>query len=389
MARASYWNHYNPVRIIAGAGAINHIGLCMEQFFPAPDPSETGKQKHTGTILLLTSKGFTRRGAVDRLCGIIVSARPWVHMEIHDSVQPNPDMRDMESLTHKYKGHTISGIIAMGGGSVLDTGKVLSVLLPHIVANSEYAGLEDILCQGKKPHFFKKIPLIAIPTTAGTGAEVTPFATIWDALRHKKYSLSDNLVFPCHALSDPELTLSLPEEETVNTGLDALSHALESLWNINRTPLSEALAWQALYLGVKALPAVLEQPESIDKRAQMTHAALLSGLAISQTKTALAHSISYPLTSRFNIPHGLACSFTLAEMIRLSVKEKVFPVHYSALLKELIFLLESLGLKNRIGKYASFKDILNENEAMHTPERADNCIIKPDLIRLLKQSLNI
>src|SRR5690606_20309422 len=123
--------------------------------------------------------------------------------------------------------------------------------------------LGKVLREGRQQTWEKKIPLVAIPTTSGTGAEVTPFATVWDQSEHRKYSITGDLIFPDTAVLDPELTLSLPEKETLYPGLDAISHALESLWNVNRTPVTAGFAIQALELAVEALPTVLGNPADL------------------------------------------------------------------------------------------------------------------------------
>jgi phosphonate metabolism-associated iron-containing alcohol dehydrogenase len=153
--------------------------------------------------------------------------------------------------------------------------------------------------------------LIAIPTTAGTGSEVTPWATIWDRAAGRKHSLHLSETWPETALVDPELMLTLPSAVTVQSALDALSHALEAIWNVNANPVSDTFAVAAARETMATLPALLAAPGDGTLRSRMALAALKAGLAFSNTRTALAHSISYEMTLRFGLPHGIACSFTL------------------------------------------------------------------------------
>lgn len=196
-------------------------------------------------------------------------------------------------------------------------------------------------------------------------------------------------VYPSHAVLDPELTLTLPHQETLYTGLDAISHALESLWNKNRTPISEACARQALNLAIKALPAVLEKPDDLLCRKQMQDASSMAGVAISQTRTAIAHSISYPLTIHYGMPHGLACSFTLPSIIAFLKKNNILQ-EFRELFLSVENLLLSFDLRPKLGKYTDLKKstiLLNE---MYLPNRADNFVVgilQKDILSFIEESL--
>ena len=214
--------------------------------------------------------------------------------------------------------------------------------------------------------------MTAIPTTSGTGAEVTPFATVWDHTNHKKHSLAGPHMYPRSALLDPSLTLSLPSEETLHTGLDATSHALESLWNHNRTPVSSVFAMRALSLIVDVLPSALEAPGDINHRSSMQEASLLAGLAISQTRTATAHAVSYPLTSHFDVPHGLACSFTLPVLLAANLPDLASEGLDEGVLLEVLTLLQGFDLADRLRKYAQPEAVLALQGSMTTKGRSEN-----------------
>jgi alcohol dehydrogenase len=347
----SHWTHHNPVRIIAGKNCL----VDLPQLLPADG----------SCWLLVTTEGFTRRGMTARL-KVLASG---VEVKAYDRVTPNPELDELEARTGEFRNHKFQGIIALGGGSVLDAAKVLAVALASELEHP----LTQTLREGQRQNWQHKLPLIAIPTTSGTGAEVTPFATVWDQNSYKKYSVTGDKVYPDTALLDPTLILTLPHDETLFTGLDTISHALESLWNKNKTPLSEAWAWQALALANEALPYVLEEPDNLIQREKMQQASLMSGLAISQTRTAIAHSISYPLTCHYGVPHGLACSFTLPTLITMAVRQGI--LYESPLLKQLQVCLTNLNLNKKIVKYASTQAITALQNEMHTPGRTDNCVI--------------
>ena len=359
------WTHYNPVKITAGLGSISKL----------PDLLPT-----QGNILLITTPGATRRGLSAKVSNLLGADR----IHIHDQVTPNPELDALDKWTSEYSSAGFAAIIALGGGSVLDAAKVLGVTLPSGV-NSP---LEQLFRQKKDITWSSRIPVTAIPTTSGTGAEVTPFATVWDGLNKKKHSLSGDNVYPAHALLDPELTLTLPRHETLYTGLDAISHALESLWNKNRTPVSEGFALHALTLANQALPIILKQPDDLESRASMQQASLLAGLAISQTKTAIAHAISYPLTIHYNIPHGLACSFALTGLIDL-----YFPILDNSQEKQVLLdisdILNYLQLDREMAVYLDGNNMHDHMDEMFHPERAGNCSLelsRQDVAGLLVQA---
>jgi phosphonate metabolism-associated iron-containing alcohol dehydrogenase len=160
--------------------------------------------------------------------------------------------------------------------------------------------------------------LLAIPTTAGTGSEVTPWATVWDPARGRKLSLHLPWTWPEAAIVDADLMRSLPHAATLASGLDALSHALESLWNVHRNPVSASLAVSAARGVIATLPQLLAQPDRPELRERLATAALQAGLAFSNTRTALAHSLSYEITLEHGTPHGIACSFSLPRIMQLA-----------------------------------------------------------------------
>jgi len=354
------WTYHNPVRIVAGIGALTALPKLV-----------TGQ----GNVLLVTTPGFTSRGMTANLVSQLGAER----VLIYDEVTPNPQLDSLDKATERFRGQGIQSIVALGGGSALDAGKILGVTLAGSLPNP----LDNIFRHNVKHTWDAGIPVVAVPTTAGTGAEVTPFATVWDETTHKKHSVTGDQVYPSHALLDPDLTLPLPYQETLYTGLDAISHALESLWNKNKTPVSEALAIEALALANKALPVVLKTPNDIAQRAKMQTAAVLAGLAISQTRTAIAHSISYPLTSRYNIPHGLACGFTLVQ-IYTQYHLRDNEILGSATVQSTIEILDELSLGNHVQEYVLGKNISEFIQDMHLPERTDNFIENMDRAALNK-----
>lgn len=352
--RAYQWFHHNPVQVYAGSGAFTHLHQLV------PD----------GRSLFITSMGFTARGVTERVLTRIGAGRTIVY----DQVIPNPGLDALDELRAEYKDAKVAGILALGGGSVLDTAKILSVTL----ANRNRRSLAEIFRDGKAERWPVKIPVIAVPTTAGTGAEVTSFATVWDRPERRKFSLDNGQLFPRYALLDPCLTLTLPYRETLYGALDTVSHALESLWNRKRTPVSQALAVQSLRHVSESLSDVLEDPDDLGKRAQMQYASMLAGLAINQTRTAIAHSMSYPLTAHFDVPHGLACGFTLSSILKFVSARGILP-ESGPFLSAIEDLLEGLGLEDEMSGYTSYEEASSLIGRMYTPERAGNFIASVDM----------
>ena len=225
---------------------------------------------------------------------------------------PNPDYRLLAEQTGRFAKlqHQPDVIVALGGGSVIDSAKVFAA------AGGDFGKVKTFLESQKGAEQLSAIPIIAVPTTAGTGSEVTCWGTVWDEANGKKYSLARPNLYPTHAVVDPRLMLGKPLLLTISTGLDALSHALESLWNVNNNPVSANHAVFAARNILDVLPKLVKDLGNIELRARMAMAALFAGLAFSNTKTAIAHSLSYPITLRHGVQHGIACSFSLPMVLR-------------------------------------------------------------------------
>lgn len=219
-------------------------------------------------------------------------------------------------------------IIGIGGGSALDMAKIIRMGL-----YKQSSKIETLMEPCSK--ITHKTKLIAIPTTHGSGSEMTQWASIWNKKEKKKYSLSEPENYPDYAIFDVNLLHSLPTEMAITTSLDALSHAFEALWNRNATERSDTFAYKAIELISKNLSALTRFPVSKDARKNLQSGAYNAAVAFSTTKTAAAHSISYPFTAHFGIPHGLACSMSLQSL--LTMNETAIP-------QKITILKDRLGL---------------------------------------------
>ncbi len=201
----------------------------------------------------------------------------------------------LKTIYTEITGFKPDSVLAIGGGTVLDTGKLINILLSYRIKPSDLIQFKS----SNQP----LIPMIAIPTTAGTGSEATYFAVIYKD--NIKYSIADKNLIPDYVVLAPELTMSMPKNLAIHTGFDAFAQAVESYWSINSTEESKRYSIEALSLiKVNFIDSVLK--ESFQSRAAMQNAANLAGKAINIAQTTAAHSISYPMSSFFHIPHGLA-----------------------------------------------------------------------------------
>ena len=232
-----------------------------------------------------------------------------------DEVKSIPSIVQVEKATAMALNSGVVLIIAIGGGSTLDLAKSVAMLSQNPWA------LIDFL-QKKRIFINQGIPCVAIPTTSGTGSEVTPYATIWGEDK-TKYSLNSSLMFPSWAICDPEITLSLPALVTASTGIDALCQAVEAYWSIHSFPLSDIHAIRAITLVLENLEKAVQEPCNLLYREKMMLAALEAGRAFSQTATTAVHSVSYPITAYFGIPHGYACALTLSSFLKYNYEVTV------------------------------------------------------------------
>lgn len=361
--RIPRWGFRNPVRLVFGMDRLNDLPGLVK-----------GRR-----ALLVTTPGFTRRGITDRVKGLIGPSL----VKIIDTVGPNPELDDLQETAERLQETHVDVIVAIGGGSVIDTAKAVSAVLSTTRGTDAVFSFRKHLENGGTALNGVGIPVIAVPTTAGTGSEVTPFATVWDSVNWRKYSLSGSQLFPEVALLDPLLSTSLPRDITITSGLDTISHGFEAIWNRNATPVTTLYATEALKLAMPVLERVICDPDNVNFRAEMLQASMLAGLAISNTRTALAHSISYPITVHYGVPHGLACSFTLPAILRFNAEADDGRLHELAValgrasVDELhayvTGILDSLCVQKMMAKHVeSIRQLEQLVSEMLTPGRADN-----------------
>jgi len=268
--------------------------------------------------LIIVSSSGAKRWGIDSL---LLELQHTEKILWFSRIDSNPTQQTVARARQIIKGKDIDGIVAIGGGSAMDLAKQVSA----------FSGMKDLKAPGalieavKEKSYLKNkdnaIPVIAVPTTAGTGSEVTQWATLWDSDSGMKYSVDAPWLKPKTVWMVPELTVSLPAKLTLAAGLDAVCQAVEAYWARETNPLSKALSIRSIQLITESLISVLLEPDNLRLRESLCTASLIAGLSFSQTKTTACHSISYPLTAQFGIEHGFAVAITLAPVAAINAQK--------------------------------------------------------------------
>lgn len=276
--------------VILGEGAIDSLDSALDRHA-------------AGRVFFVVDRAaYTASGAASALASCF-KARDVVTF---DEFSPNPKLADVEAGLDRFRAAGPDLVLALGGGTAIDTAKLIAGFAAGAAPARE-------LATGAVPLAGRAVPLVAVPTTAGTGSEATHFAVVY--VDGRKHSVAHPSLLPDDALIDPRLTHSLPPGVTAATGLDAFCQAVESIWAVGATGVSIDHAAEAARLAMRHLPAAVLKPTP-ESRAAMCRAAHLAGRAINVTKTTLPHALSYGITARHGVPHGVAAALTLAAAYR-------------------------------------------------------------------------
>lgn len=252
--------------------------------------------KHLGKItLIVTGKKSTKEsGALSKLIDYLKDIG--INFVIFDKVEPNPDVNIVEHGGKVFIENGCNSIVAIGGGSSIDAAKGIGV----------YSSYKEVIpfLLGEKIVDKKIPPLIAIPTTSGTGSEVTKYSII--TYKEKKLAIASNFITPDYAILDPNLTLSMSQNIVRDTGIDALSHALEGLFSLGATPISDLFGYEAVKIIYRYLPRSFAKKDDYEAKEFMHYASCIAGIQISQSGTGIVHGMGYPLTVKYNLPHGFS-----------------------------------------------------------------------------------
>lgn len=307
------WEYMQPVIIRFGKGEIKKL-------------DEIAETLGCRNGLLVSDPFFIKSGFADKL----VESSNGVLVKVFGDLSPNPDVTEVDACAKVIRENNIEFLVALGGGSALDCAKAASCVALTGDSIRKYHGTG---VQMPKEH----LPLIAVPTTAGTGSEVTCVSVLSDHESGKKAPINSNSFYPSYAIIDPELTYSMPPKVTAGTGIDVLCHAVEGYWSKGHQPVCDALAVHASKLVFQNLHRAFVNGSDEEAREKMAEASVIAGLAFTLPKTTASHACSFPLTNIYHIPHGEACGLTLDYFMRINGKYDDGRLHHFA---------KAVGFKN-------------------------------------------
>lgn len=264
--------------------------------------------KNIRKILIATDKGIVRAGIVSLLTKVLEQGD--IEYYIYDNTVANPTISNVEEARKMYLDNKLEGIIAIGGGSAIDLAKIVAARIAK--PNKEVRDMKGLL------KINKKLPLlIAIPTTSGTGSEVTLAAVITDDKTHHKYPINDFCLIPHYAVLDYKNTLGLPKNITSTTGMDALTHAIEAYIGRSTTKETRKMSLEAVRLIVENIEECYNNPLNEEARKKMLYASHYAGIAFSKSYVGYVHAIAHTLGGKYNVPHGLANAVILPIMLEI------------------------------------------------------------------------
>ena len=285
-----------PTDIHFGAGVLRSLSERLRSF-------------HAGRVFLVTDPGIRAAGILQRVLAILSETE--IKCEVFDGVQPDSGSDLIAEAARQLRQNGFEAVVGIGGGSALDTAKAVAMLATNPGSILDYVGLNRVK--------HRLIPLVAIPTTAGTGSEVSLWSVFTNNSTNLKVAVGSVYLYPAVALCDPELTLDLPPGLTAATGMDALAHGIECYTNKACQPISASLALSAIELIGKNLRGAVLSGRNHDSRYAMLLASTMAGMAMNPTRLGLAHALAMPLGSwDLHIPHGIAVAVTLTRVMRFN-----------------------------------------------------------------------
>jgi alcohol dehydrogenase class IV len=292
--------HFQTVKhLVHGAGSLDQLSAKLELL----DTPVT-------RVVLVTQNAMHRLGVTERVIGQLQAANISVHML--DNVEIEPTLENIERVFREdVAPHAPDALIAIGGGSVLDAAKLFAVMLTNDTPLRDLLGIDKVRLPGK--------PMVLVPTTSGTGSEVTPNAIVTLPDEELKIGVVSRHLLPTLVLLDPLLTLSLPQPITAATGMDAFTHSLESFISTKANPVSDAFALESMRLISGSIVTAYEQPGHVEARGDMLLGSMYGGLALTAAGTAAVHALAYPLGGKFHVTHGVANAMLLPHVMAFNL----------------------------------------------------------------------
>lgn len=284
--------------------------------------------RHLKKGFIITDNGLIECGLLQNIANILSKSK--IPSVMFSDVTPEPTVKDVKNAYAEYKKSGADFILAIGGGSPIDTAKAVSVL----GANPKYADI--ISLQGHKNDLNLPLPLFAVPTTAGSAAEISKSFVLTDEISGKKIVCFNDKMLPVETFIDPELMVSMPDIVTLSSGFDALAHAIESLISKKANKFSLTLARDAVKIIIQNLPVCYDDPENLVARENMAYGEYIAGLAYSNSGLGIAHSIAHALSGKYNIQHGIALSMIICQCLKFNM--------YSDSVKEYKYIADAFDI---------------------------------------------
>lgn len=283
-------------RIRFGIGAVESLPAELKRFAAS-------------TVLIVSDSGVIAAGIADRVQGLVASTGAATH--IFGAVEPDPRIETAEACARLAAEVDAGLIIGVGGGSAMDIAKVASLLARTEQPVATMFGVDLVKSPG--------LPLILIPTTAGTGSEVTHIAILSDETEHLKKGIVSPFLFPAVAINDPTLSIGAPQSVTAASGMDALLHAVEAFTSKNASDVTDTLAKQAIRLISQNLRSAYADGSNIAARTAMLEGSMLAGIAFANAGVTAVHAFAYPIGAEFHIPHGVANSIMMGPVLMFNL----------------------------------------------------------------------
>jgi len=359
-----------PGKIVFGVGTLKTLG-------------EEARRLGARALLVTGRRAMAEAGVTPRCLSILAAAG--VDTQLFDGVEPEPDITTVDRCRRAIREHGADLAIGLGGGSAMDVAKVAAGLARETEPTRAFH-------QGRKIEH-RGLPNIAVPSTSGTGSEMTNNGVVSDRERQLKASIRDESLIPAVALVDPAVTVSSPPEVTAASGVDALVQAVESYLSRFATPMTEAISLRAAEEMVRALPAVVAHGNDLDLRTRAAWGSAMAGLGLSNARLGVIHGIAHPVGVRFNVPHGLVCGVLLPAALEFN--RPAAPEKYAVLAR--LFgqdpaayarrLLEACGLPARLTKYGlsadAFDAIADESLPSGSTKANPRAVTKADIVAML------
>jgi Alcohol dehydrogenase, class IV len=290
------FQYFMPVKLCVGAGESRKVSQYIK-----------------GENIFIISDPFLYQNGLAQTIGDSLAGK---NVKYFFEVEPNPSCESVDKAAGQAREMKADCVIGLGGGSALDVSKIVSCLVTN------EGSIYDYYAGGSRQLKKREITLMCIPTTAGTGSEVTNVGVYTNKKAGVKMPMVNDEFWADYAVVDYELTYTLPTAVTASTGMDAFCHAIEAYWNKGANPVCDMLAIGAMELVLNNIETACQQPQDDEARAKMMEASLIAGIAFSQTRTTGVHAISFPLTTEFHANHGTACAITLPAFIKISEEKQ-------------------------------------------------------------------